>query len=172
MGVGLCAAATSPRIAQRFPTNRKAITMQFTGLMHAAVRVADVERSLAFYVGKLGLKEMYRQYYENGDLWLIYLRIIDEQYLEIFPNATGDACADDKSNGLNHICLTVPSIADFIAEMKRLGIPLWRELKIGGDRNQQCWIRDPDENRIEVMEMATHSKQREAIANLRQPATP
>jgi lactoylglutathione lyase len=141
--------------------------MQFTGLMHAAIRVADVERSLAFYVGKLGLQEMFRQFYDNGDLWMVYLRITDEQYLEIFPNAVGDACPDDKSNGLNHICLTVPDISAFIEQMEQLEIPLWRQRKTGGDRNQQCWIRDPDENRIEIMEMVNNSKQFEAIARLK-----
>jgi len=141
--------------------------MQFTGLMHAAIRVADVDRAVAFYVGKLGLQEMFRQYYESGDLWLVYLRITDEQYLEIFPNATEQACADFYANGLNHICLTVSSIAAFQDEMERLGIPLWRQRKTGGDRNEQVWILDPDGNRIEVMEMVPHSKQYEAIARLK-----
>lgn len=145
--------------------------MQFTGMMHVAVRVADVDRAIAFYVGKLGLQEMYRQYYDNGDLWLVYLRITDNQFLEIFPNATSQTCPDFNSNGLNHICLTVPSIVDFIAEMERLGIPLWRQRKTGGDRNEQVWIRDPDENRIEVMEMVPHSKQLEAIARMRREKT-
>jgi lactoylglutathione lyase len=145
--------------------------MQFTGLMHVAIRVADVDRAVDFYVGKLGLREMYRQYRENGDLWLIYLRITDEQFLEIFPHATELTCPDFDSNGLNHICLTVPSITEFIAEMERLGIPLWRQRKTGGDRNEQVWIRDPDENRIEVMEMVSHSKQNEAIARFKQETT-
>jgi len=141
--------------------------MQFTGLMHAAIRVADVERAVGFYVGKLGLQEMFRQYYDSGDLWLVYLRITDGQYLEIFPNATGQTCADFYANGLNHICLTVSDIAAFIAEMERLDVPLWRQRKTGGDRNEQAWICDPDGNRIEVMEMVPHSKQHEAIARLR-----
>jgi lactoylglutathione lyase len=141
--------------------------MQFTGLMHAAIRVANVDRAVDFYVGKLGLKEMFRQYRDNGDLWLVYLRITDEQYLEIFPDATELTCPDFDSNGLNHICLTVPSIAEFIAEMELLGIPLWRQRKTGGDRNEQAWICDPDENRIEVMEMVPHCKQYEAIARMK-----
>ena len=141
--------------------------MNFTALMHVAIRVADVDRALAFYIGKLGLREVFRQYYNNGDLWLIYLRITDEQYLEIFPNATSDTCADFESNGLNHICLTVPNISEFIAEMAQLGIPLWRQCRTGGDRNEQAWIRDPDENRIEVMEVVPHCKQLEAIARLK-----
>ena len=56
-------------------------------------------------------------------------------------------------------------------EAKRLGIPLWRQQKTGGDRNEQVWIRDPDENRIEVMEMVPHSKQNEAIARFKQETT-
>ena len=56
---------------------------------HVALRVGDIDRSLAFYVGKLGFSEMLRLA-RDGRLWLVYLRITDEQYLELFPDGEGD----------------------------------------------------------------------------------
>jgi multiple sugar transport system permease protein len=57
-----------------------------TGIGHVAIRVKDIGRTLDFYVGKLGFSEMMRLD-RDGRLWLLYLRITDDQYLEIFPEA-------------------------------------------------------------------------------------
>ena len=38
---------------------------------------------------------------------------------------------------------------------------------MGLDRNRQCWIEDPDGNRIEFMQMSPESMQAEAIKRLR-----
>src|SRR5258707_10935800 len=41
--------------------------------LHSMVRVADIDKSLAFYCGLLGLKEMSRQESEKGRFTLIFL---------------------------------------------------------------------------------------------------
>jgi lactoylglutathione lyase len=38
---------------------------------------------------------------------------------------------------------------------------------MGLDHNRQCWIDDPDGNRIEFMQMSASSMQAEAITRLR-----
>ena len=143
----------------------------FTSLGHVAIRVKDVARSLAFYVGKLGFAEMFRLHRDNGDLWLIYIRITDGQYLEVFPDAAGERAADRSANGLNHFCLTVGDMNDVLRQMEQAGIRLSQELKIGPDGNRQAWIEDPDGNRIEMLEMAPHCMQSEAIDRLARERT-
>ena len=80
-----------------------------TCLTHVAIRVKDIDRSLDFYVDKLGFKEMLRLE-RDGALWLVYLRITDTQYLEVFPDGVGDRAAEREVVGYNHMCLTVPDI--------------------------------------------------------------
>lgn len=63
------------------------MTNNIVGLGHVAIKIADVERSLGFYVGKLGLQEFLRLNKDDGTLWLVYLRVTDEQFIEIFPAA-------------------------------------------------------------------------------------
>ena len=136
------------------------------GIGHVAIRVKDVDRTLAFYGEKLGFKEMFRLERE-GKLWIIYLRITDTQFLEVFPDAIGDRAPEREANGLNHVCLEVTDIDDAIAELKNVGVKLAREKQLGADGNFQAWIEDPDGNRIELMQMAEKSMQREAIRRLR-----
>lgn len=138
----------------------------FTSLGHVAIRVKDVDRSLAFYVGKLGFPEMFRLHRDNGDLWLIYLRITDSQYLEVFPDAVGARAPDRNANGLNHFCLTVDNMDDVLRDLAAANISLFQQLKVGPDGNRQAWIEDPDGNRIELLEMAPTCMQFEALNRL------
>ena len=139
---------------------------QFASLGHVAIRSKDIGRSLEFY-RRLGLPEMFRLFYDDGSLFLIYLRITDDQYLELFPDASGDRAPGRETVGLNHLCLTVENIEHTLKELEQAGIPLTRELKTGGDNNRQAWIEDPDGVRIEIMEMAKDSMQSQALGRLR-----
>lgn len=139
----------------------------FTGLGHIAIRVKDVDRSLAFYKDQLGFEEMLRLHRDNGDLWLVYLRVNDDQYIEIFPYAVGDEAPPREAIGLNHTCITVDDIDAVVAQLEAAGIPLLQPKITGADGNRQAWIADPDGNRFELMQMMPGSMQLEAIARLR-----
>ena len=132
---------------------------------HVAIRVKDIGKSLDFYVNKLGFPEMFRLE-RDGKLWIVYLRVNDEQYIELFPEAVGERSPPAEAIGLNHLCLTVDDIDPVLAELDRQGIPLFRPKKMQVDRNWQAWIEDPDGNRIELMQMAADSMQFEAVKKL------
>jgi ABC-type sugar transport system permease subunit len=104
----------------------------------------------------------------DGSPWLIYLRITDDQFLEIFPGAEQDrAPASWRANGVTHICLTVVDIDDVVKRLTAKGVKLLLPLKDGADGNRQAWIEDPDGNRIELMEMMPGCLKEKAIARLR-----
>jgi len=138
-----------------------------TGLGHVAIKVTDLERSLDYYVNKLGFPEMLRLKKDDGSVWLVYLRITDDQYLEVFPGAENDRAPGWDANGLNHVCLTVDNIDTVLAQIERAGLTLLLPLKTAIDGNRQAWLEDPDGNRIELMEMAPASLQYAAIKRLR-----
>ena len=101
-----------------------------TGLAHVAIKVTDLDRSLAFYVGKLGFPEMLRLHNDDGSPWLVYLRITDDQYLEIFPGAENDRAPGWNANGMNHMCLAVDDLKALVKEIDAAGIPLLMPLKL------------------------------------------
>lgn len=140
------------------------------GLTHVAIKVADLDRTLDFYVNKLGFAEMLRLHKDDGDVWLVYLRITDDQFLEVFPGAEGDRAPGWNANGMNHLCLAIDDINALVAELEAAGIPLLLPLKRALDGNWQAWIEDPDGNRIELMQMDPDSLQLKAIERLRSEA--
>ncbi|GAB5428076.1 MAG: VOC family protein [Devosia indica] len=138
------------------------------GIGHVAIKVTDLDRSLDFYRDRLGFPEMLRLKHDNGETWLVYLRITDDQYLEIFPGAENDRAPGWNANGVNHMCFTIEDLEGTTKRIKAAGIALTSEIKPGLDGNRQAWIEDPDGNRIELMEMAQDCLQLQAIRRLHQ----
>lgn len=139
----------------------------FNSLGHIALKVRDLDASLAFYE-KLGFKEFLRLLEEDGTCWIAYVRFEDNLYLELFPGGTERV--DHNATGTNHLCLTVEDIEETARHLASVGIPLTAPLdrtRRGVDRNRGMWIEDPDGNRIEVMEMAPDCIQWEAIAKMK-----
>ncbi len=160
-----------------FPTARlrairaalsKGVTMSiFRSLGHVAFRVNDLDASVAFY-NKIGFPEMLRLLNDKGDPWIVYHRISDDLYLELFPGGGGGSVPTDDHTGLMHFCLTVDNIDDAEAKLAAVGVPLSRPRGAGRgiDGNRGMWISDPDGHRIEIMEMAADCIQYRAEASL------
>ena len=139
-----------------------------TGLGHLAIKVKDLDVSLDFWRDRVGLKEMHRLKREDGATWLVYLRITDLQFLEIFPGAATDHAPGEEVNGVLHICLTIDDLDVEVARLEQAGVRIVSPVKGGLDGNRGAWIHDPDGNRIELMEMAPDCLQYAAIRALAQ----
>ena len=138
------------------------------GFGHVAIKVKDLDATLGFYQGKLGFPEMLRLYKDDGSVWLVYLRITDDVFLEIFPGAENDRAPGKNANGVNHLCLMIDDLDTFCPDVEAKGIPLTAQIKMGADGNRQAWIEDPDGNRIELMEMAPDCLQYRGLKRLRE----
>ncbi len=141
-----------------------------TAIGHVALKVADLERSLEFYRDTLGFDEIMRLYHDHdGSTWLVYLRITDTQFLELFPGGEGERAPGAGATAINHLCLETDDLDATAAALVAAGVKLRVAPKTGLDNNRQCWIEDPDGNRIEFMQMGPQSMQRAAIL-LRDPS--
>lgn len=137
-----------------------------SSLAHVALKVKDIDASLDFYVGKMGFPEMFRLH-RDGKLWIVYLRVTDDQYLELFPDGADHRAPGRDATGINHFCLGVDDIDVVVAELKTAGIPLTAVKKLGVDHNFQAWIEDPDGNRIELMQIMPNAMQLDAITSMK-----
>jgi len=137
-----------------------------TGLGHLAIKVKDLDVSLDFWRDRVGLQEMHRLKRDDGTTWLVYLRITDLQFLELFPGAETDHAPGEEANGVLHICLTIDDLDVEVARLAKAGVTIVSPVKGGLDGNRGAWIHDPDGNRIELMEMAPNCLQYEAIRAL------
>jgi len=144
----------------------------FTSLSHIALRAKNLERTIDFYTSKLGFEEIMRLNWQDGKVWLVYLRVTDTQFIEVFPDGVGDRGTSKEATGFNHFCLQVDGIEAVVDDLVSRGVVITRELREGPDGNRQAWIEDPDGIRIELMEMKQDSLQFEAVRRLEQGLQP
>lgn len=158
----------------------------FEGYTHVTLMVCDVKKELDFYKHVLGLPEMFRLHREDGSLFIVYLRLNDRQYLELFPWGVGDNAPAPNARGIHHFCLEVADLDRTVSAVRERGgkMSLWRPdgsaldevdgsaITVGLDHNRQAWIKDPEGNRIELMEMSKDCLQYQAIARLRRSSAP
>jgi lactoylglutathione lyase len=128
-----------------------------TDLGHTAFRVHDLERSLRFYA-LLGLHEAFRLHHDDGSLMLVYLHVAGDRFVELFP---GGSPPDARSTGsFMHLCLVSDDLRLEVERLRASGVTIDHEPSVGLDHNLQAWIRDPDGNAIELMQLSEHSPQR------------
>src|SRR5690606_33575321 len=104
----------------------------------------------------------------DGCLWLVYLCITDDQYLEVFLDGLGGDVPGVDVVGYNHMCFAVLSIEQAVRELEAVEIPFFWPKVQGVDGNWQIWIVDLDGHRIELMEMAVDGMQAQAIVCFRE----
>jgi len=128
-----------------------------TDVGHLAYRVYDIDASLAFYQ-KLGLSESFRLNHDDGSVMLIYLHVGGDRFIEIFPN--GPEPDPNRTHSFAHLCLLTDDLQRTVDTLRDQGVTIEREPTLGLDHNLQAWIRDPDGNAIEFMQLSEESPQR------------
>ena len=126
--------------------------MTITGIAHMAITVRDMKKSLAFYCDQLGFDHAFQVKDEKGNPWIEYVKIAPKQYIELFHGGNERPDEPDKAVGFHHVCLLVESVADTAKSLEEQGVPLTVKPKRGLGKNWQCWVNDPDGNRIEFLE--------------------
>jgi lactoylglutathione lyase len=123
-------------------------------ILHTMIRVGDLERSLAFYTGVLGMKLLRRRDYPEGRFTLAFVGYGPEEAeaaLELTHN--WDTKSYELGSGFGHVALEVPDAAAACAEIKRLGGVVTREagpMKHG--TTVIAFVQDPDGYKIELIE--------------------
>jgi lactoylglutathione lyase len=134
-----------------------------TSIGHVALRVSDLKRALAFYQEVLGLPELFRLNHDDGSPWLVYLKVSDDSFVELFPAGGPRPEAQGNPVGYVHLCLHVDDMAKTLADLAQRGVDVSKGPTKGKDGNWQFWLTDPDGNRIELMQLMPDGLQRKAL---------
>lgn len=115
--------------------------------LHIGIRVADLERSLAFYTG-LGYVVLGRVP-ETPFGSLTMLKLPDDEFVAI-ELVHDSARTNVEPGGLNHLVIHVESMQETIDELAAKGIQA--EPPQGEDDFWTAWLTDPDGYRIELVQ--------------------
>ena len=128
---------------------------------HAGIRVSDMDRALAFYEDVFGFKKLFVMGHpKTGEPWIVYVGTdVPGQFLELFFGGEKEIPFAPDIIGVWHLCLRTEDVQAFADRVKAKGYTLWNEPSLGVDGSINCWIEDPDHNKIEVMQYLPDSKQ-------------
>ena len=123
-------------------------------LIHTCYRITDIDRSVAFYEA-LGFTELRRM--PIGDEAInVFMNLPEdgkEPRLELTYNFGVDHY--EIGTGYGHIAITTDDLGGMLAKLAQQGIAPEREpYRVNGTGSPICFVRDPDQYRIEIIERA------------------
>ena len=124
-------------------------------VLHTMLRVGDLERSLAFYTGLLGMTELRRRDVPEGKYTLVFVGYAAE--------ASGAAVIEltynygvsqyDIGTGFGHLAIGVPDVAATVARLRAAGAKITRApgpVQFG--TTIIAFAEDPDGYKIELIQ--------------------
>lgn len=123
-------------------------------LLHTMIRVGDLDRSIAFYTGILGMKLLRRKDYPDGKFTLAFVGYGDEtdtSVIELTHN--WDTKSYDLGNGFGHLAVAVADAYKACEAVKAQGGKVTREagpMKHG--TTVIAFVEDPDGYKIEFIQ--------------------
>ncbi|HZR80616.1 MAG TPA: lactoylglutathione lyase [Candidatus Binatia bacterium] len=124
-------------------------------MLHTMIRVNDLEQSLAFYTGPLGMKLLRRHDFPGGRFTLAFVGYGDESsntVLELTHN--WDTKSYDVGNGFGHVALGVEDIYATCDRLRAQGVKVVREPgPMQHGKTVIAFIEDPNGYRIELIQL-------------------
>lgn len=131
-------------------------------LVHTMLRVTDLERSIAFYTGPLGMTLFRTEDYPEGRFTLAFVGYGSEAtsaVIELTHNC--DTTEYQRGNGFGHIALGVRDAKAACEALAQQGVkiirpagPMTHSSPDRSDKEVIAFISDPDGYRIELIETA------------------
>lgn len=127
--------------------------MVITGLLHVAIKTADIEATNAFYTKVLGLKMADRPDFGFPGTWLAVPTPVGEAVIHVYAGgpalAAGDGRVPQNTGAIDHISITAVGWIGFRGRFAQHQLP-WREFVIPNTTYWQQFIYDPNGVQLEL----------------------
>ena len=126
-------------------------------VLHTMIRVGDLDRSIGFYTGVLGMQLLRRKDYPDGRFTLAFVGYGDESehtVRELTHN--WDTERYDLGNGFGHVALGVEDVYRSCDEFRAKGAKVVREPgPMMHGSTHIAFIEDPDGYKVELIQLRT-----------------
>ena len=116
--------------------------------LHTMVRVSDLEKSLDFWVKKLGLEELRRYDNEGGRFTLVFLAAPGDSTAQVELTYNWDPEELTGGRNFGHLAYQVEDIYEFCARLQAAGVTIHRPPRDG----YMAFVRSPDGISVELLQ--------------------
>jgi lactoylglutathione lyase len=116
--------------------------------LHTMVRVADLDASLRFYCGALGLRELSRRDYSQGRFTLVFLSAPGDEDAQVELTYNWDPESYQGGRNFGHLAYQVDDIYATCARLAEHGVAILRPPRDG----HMAFVRSPDNISIELLQ--------------------
>ena len=116
--------------------------------LHTMVRVTDLEKSLSFYCGALGLKELHRYDNEAGRFTLVFLSAENDESAQVELTYNWDDSELGIGRNFGHLAYRVENIYNTCQKLLDEGVVISRPPRDG----YMAFVRSPDGISIELLQ--------------------
>jgi len=134
-------------------------------ILYTMFRVANLQTSIDFYEGALGMKELRRENFSEGRFTLVFMGYGDEEnnaVIELTYNWDQENYQHGTRYG--HVALQVEDIVGACERLQKMGVSVLRQagpmtfaVDETGHREIIAFIEDPDGYKIELIQAPDHS---------------
>lgn len=125
--------------------------------LHTMLRVRDLDRSVAFYSGLMGMKELRRSEVPGGRYTLCFVGYGDEASSSVIELTYNWDQAEpyEVGSGFGHLAVGMPDVHAACERMKAAGAKITREAgPVKHGTTVIAFVEDPDGYKIELVQRA------------------
>ncbi|MGA0054094.1 MAG: VOC family protein [Steroidobacteraceae bacterium] len=116
--------------------------------LHTMVRVSDLDRSLAFYCGALGLEEISRKDVPQGRFTLVFLAAPGDHAAQVELTFNWDPEVYEGGRNFGHLAYSVDNIYASCQRLVDHGVAILRPPRDG----RMAFVRSPDGISVELLQ--------------------
>ena len=116
--------------------------------LHTMVRVTDIDASLRFYCGGLGLQELSRNEYPQGRFTLVFLAAPGDEAAQVELTYNWDPQAYSVGRNFGHLAYEVEDIYAACRRLQEHGVTILRPPRDG----HMAFVRSPDNVSVELLQ--------------------
>ena len=125
-------------------------------ILHTMLRVVDLDKSIDFYVNRLGMSLLRKKDYPHGEFTLAFVGYGTEKenaVIELTHNWSKKSKDYELGNKYGHIAIGVKDINNICQELEKNGcIVTTKPKKMKNSETVLAFIEDPDGYKIELIE--------------------
>jgi lactoylglutathione lyase len=150
----MCAVLAAMAIAGSAQTTPAPKRPRIVGVAHIGLRTDNLDAARKFYGQQLGYEEAFKLDRPEGGLMLVYFKVNDHQYIELFPGWKGP-----EELVLAHIAFETDNGQQLLHYLASKGVKVPGSVRKGRDGNLNFMIKDPDGHDVEFVQYMPGSLQ-------------